>query len=52
MKKLIYDNYKSIVSRGLITEKTSEIDFLEKLTEETREVFDAVKNKDKDNLAE
>ena len=42
MKSLISDNYASIVARGLITEKTSEHDFLKKLDEEVIELKYAV----------
>jgi NTP pyrophosphatase (non-canonical NTP hydrolase) len=38
MKQLINRNYKSIQKRGLITSKTSHVDFYHKLVEETKEV--------------
>jgi predicted house-cleaning noncanonical NTP pyrophosphatase (MazG superfamily) len=37
MKDLIEENYKSIVKRGLITEKTSLKEFTDKLDEEVKE---------------
>jgi len=37
MKKLIEENYKSIVKRGLINEDTSAMDFLLKIREEVDE---------------
>ena len=37
MKKLINDNYESIVKRGLITPQTTKEDFLNKLFEEVGE---------------
>ena len=42
MKNIINDNYASIVARGLITEKTSDRDFLKKLNEEVNELTYAV----------
>lgn len=51
MKQLIEDNYKSTIKRGLITKKTSHVDFIHKLKEETKEleneVFVSDKNKQK-----
>ena len=41
MKKLIEDNYKSIVARGLITPGINSTDFLLKLEEEVQEFIDA-----------
>jgi len=38
MKKLINDNYDSIVKRGLITPQTNAFDFVEKIKEETEEL--------------
>jgi len=38
MKKLIKDNYDSIIKRGLITDKTTIKDFTDKLYEEVEEV--------------
>jgi len=38
MKKLINDNYKSIVDRGLITPSTTLYEFLDKLDEEVEEL--------------
>jgi NTP pyrophosphatase (non-canonical NTP hydrolase) len=37
MKKLIQDNYDSIVKRGLITSQTTKEDFVDKLYEEVGE---------------
>jgi len=42
MKKLIEDNYQSIVNRGLITAQTNERDFILKLEEEVQEFIEAV----------
>lgn len=39
MKKLIEDNYKSIVDRGLITPSTTRYDFYTKLIEEVDELY-------------
>jgi len=39
MKKLIEDNYISIVRRGLITPETKYHDFYDKLCEEVEEVY-------------
>lgn len=39
MKKLIEDNYYSIVNRGLITDKTNYVDFIVKLKEEVNELI-------------
>ena len=41
MKKIIKDNYNSIVNRGLITHETSKKDFVLKLEEECQEFIDA-----------
>jgi hypothetical protein len=41
MKKLIDDNYNSIVKRGLITPYTTHYDFYNKLLEEVKEVEDS-----------
>jgi len=38
MKKLINDNYKSIVDRGFITPTTTLFEFLDKLDEEVKEL--------------
>ena len=38
MKKLFERNYKAVVNRGLITEKTANIDFFLKLIEEMQEI--------------
>ena len=38
MKKLINDNYKSIVDRGFITPTTTLFEFLDKLDEEVEEL--------------
>ena len=40
MKKLIEDNYQSIVKRGLINPKTTVTEFLNKLDEEIEEFKD------------
>ena len=37
MKKIIEDNYNSIVKRGLITPQTKKVDFVSKLIEEVNE---------------
>lgn len=37
MKQLIEDNYNSIVKRGLITNKTTKLEFINKLFEEVSE---------------
>jgi len=55
MKKLIEDNYKSIVKRGKITMETNHLDFIVKLEEEVEEFIDAVKhdrNKAPEELAD
>jgi NTP pyrophosphatase (non-canonical NTP hydrolase) len=49
MKKLIKDNYNSIVKRGLITPSTTHYDFYQKLKEEVQEVEDS---KTKDEMKE
>lgn len=49
MKQLIEDNYQSIVNRGLITDKTTYIDFINKLKEEVNELENW---KNPDNLRE
>jgi len=41
MKKIIEDNYNSIVSRGLINSKTNAADFILKLEEEVQEFINA-----------
>ncbi len=46
MKKLIKDNYKSVVKRGLITPYTTDIEFFNKLEEEVNEVWCALTNED------
>lgn len=38
MKKLIEDNYKSIVKRGLITPNTTKKQFIDKIYEEVNEL--------------
>ena len=38
MKHIIDKNYKSIVKRGLITPKTTHVEFFDKLNEELNEV--------------
>jgi NTP pyrophosphatase (non-canonical NTP hydrolase) len=53
MKKLIEDNYKSIVDRGLITPSTTDLDFFNKLIEEVDEVYTAKTNDDlKEEMAD
>ena len=61
MKKLIQDNYDSIVKRGLITSSTNSKDFIKKLDEEVKEFkecidiiakVDKVKKQHFDNLDE
>lgn len=42
MKKIIEENYKVTVNRGLITEKTKIVDFLNKIDEEVREFKDSL----------
>ena len=42
MKKIIQDNYDSIVKRGLITPKTTDQDFVNKLFEEVGEFEEIV----------
>ena len=41
MKNIIEANYQSIKKRGLITENTTEYDFVMKLEEEVQEFIDA-----------
>ncbi len=41
MKKLIEDNYNSIVKRGLITPETTAREFIMKLEEEVQEYIEA-----------
>jgi len=45
MKKLFKRNYDAVVNRGLITENTTDVDFLEKLKEETIETSNEVYSK-------
>jgi len=53
MKKIIEDNYKSIVDRGFITPTTTLFEFLDKLEEETEELIkEALKPKQYSNLPE
>ena len=53
MKKLINDNYKSIVDRGFITPTTTLFEFLDKLDEEVRELNqEALISKEWSNLPE
>ena len=42
MKKLFERNYKAVVNRGLINEKTENIDFYVKLIEEIQEIEDEI----------
>ena len=44
MKKIIEDNYKSIVKRGKIDSLTKSSDFIDKLKEEVSEFIEAEKN--------
>jgi NTP pyrophosphatase (non-canonical NTP hydrolase) len=44
MKKLIQDNYDSIVARGLITPSTTNSQFIMKLEEEVQELIDEVRS--------
>ena len=46
MKKIIQDNYDSIVKRGLITTSTTRNEFLDKLFEEVAELEQAEINND------
>jgi len=46
MKKIIQDNYESIVKRGLITTSTTRNEFLDKLFEEVAELEQAEINND------
>ena len=46
MKKLIEDNYSSIVKRGLISPTTKKRDFMNKLNEEVNELIYEFINKD------
>jgi NTP pyrophosphatase (non-canonical NTP hydrolase) len=41
MKKIIEDNYQSIVDRGLITNSTSQSEFFNKIKEEFNEMVEA-----------
>ena len=53
MKKLINDNYKSIVDRGLISPTTTLFEFLDKLDEEVKELEkEALRPKQYSNLNE
>ena len=53
MKKLINDNYKSIVDRGFITPTTTLFEFLDKLDEEVEELNkEALISKEWSNLPE
>jgi len=53
MKKLINDNYKSIVDRGFITHTTTLFEFLDKLEEEVEELTkEALRPKQYSNLNE
>lgn len=55
MKKLIEENYKSIVKRGLITPETNSNDFIMKLEEEVQEFIEAEKyslNNENEELAD
>jgi NTP pyrophosphatase (non-canonical NTP hydrolase) len=52
MKKLIQDNYDSIVARGLITPSTKPIHFLSKLNEEVNELINECYNMKSDEVKE
>ena len=53
MKKLINDNYKSIVDRGLISPTTTLFEFLDKLEEEVEELEkEALRPRQYSNLPE
>ncbi len=52
MKKIIQDNYDSIVKRGLITTSTTRNEFLDKLFEEVAELEQAEINNDWGNMCE
>ena len=52
MKKLIEDNYQSIVDRGLITPTTYFQEFIDKIKEETEELQLAKIFYDSDNIKE
>jgi len=44
MKRLIEENYQSIVGRGLITQSTTKTQFINKLNEEVQEFIEAYLN--------
>ena len=48
--ELFARNYKAVINRGLITNKTTDIDFHAKLTEEVEEVAEAIINDDSVSL--
>jgi len=52
MKKIIEDNYQSIVDRGFICPLTTGADFFVKLREETTELIDAYYSHDEDGIKE
>lgn len=52
MKKIIEQNYDSIVKRGLISPITTQQEFLDKLFEEVSELEEAHLNNDFSNLKE
>lgn len=49
MNKIIEENYKSIVLRGLITPQTTESEFISKLDEEVKELKQSILNNDIQN---
>ena len=52
MKKLIEDNYQSIVDRGLITPSTTKLDFINKLFEEVYEFEESIYDLNWSNIEE
>ena len=52
MKRIIEENYKSIIRRGLINSKTTEQHFLEKLNEEVSELWLGWETNDDENIRE
>ena len=52
MKKLIKQNYDSIVQRGLITVDTTTIEFLDKMDEEVMEFCEAIIDNNEEAIEE
>jgi NTP pyrophosphatase (non-canonical NTP hydrolase) len=52
MEKIIKENYESIVLRGLINSRTTDLNFLMKLKEEVLEVESAYYSSDIENMWE